>query len=486
LSGFFFFLTLYCYLRAVSIAQVHPHRSWFWGAVLFYSLSLLSKATAMTLPAVLVFLDIYPLRRLEGAPGEWFKPEVRIVWWEKLPFLTLASVFAALALFSQHSTGALKPVLQYDFLSRLGQAFYGIVFYIWKTLLPINLSPLYELPYDPGPWLPVYALCAVGTAAISVALYLLRSRWPALLACWAFYVVTVAPVLGFAQSGNQLVADRYSYLPCLSWALLAAGLFFPLQKKTMAISAVPVGVVCVLGYLTWAQIGVWHDSRTLWQYVTAIAPDSSIGQYNLGKTFETEGRLTEAMQLYSRAVTLNPTNGPAQYNFAHLLAQSGRPEEAIRHYRQALETNPDDADTHNNLGLLLALRGQTKASLAELRKALEIDPNHARAYFNIGRILAQEGALDEAVVNFQRALKISPNEWEIHLGLGNVLARQGQMQAATAHFTTAVELNPGSADAHVALARSLAAQGKTADASNHYQQALQLLKSQHPPAPEGP
>jgi protein O-mannosyl-transferase len=489
LSGFFFLWTIYCYLLAASISQVDSRRRWLYAALVLHGLSLLSKAIAMTVPVVLLLLDIYPLGRLQGGPRNWFKPQFRSVLWEKLPFLSMALVFALSALLAQRSIGALKPLQHYDITSRIGQGFYGIIFYLWKSLLPIRLSPLYELPYDPEPWLPVFAAAAITAIAVSLVVYVLRQRWPALLASWAYYLLMLVPVLGIAQSGPQLVADRYTYLACLSWGLLIAGVLFfywlpssgtnrDRQPRFLAAPVISVATVLILAFLTWRQIGVWRDTRTLWEHVIKVAPASSIARYNLGKALESEGRVEQAVELYRRAVELNPGNPDAHHNLARLLARSGQRDEAIGHYRQALAIKPDDADTHNNLGLLLAVRGETEESLRELQQAVQIDPAHARAYFNMGRIFARQGDLDSALVNYQRAVKLNPNEAEIHLGLGNVLSRQGQIETAATHFEQAVRLRPDFPDAHVALARALVAQGKKDEAGKHYEEALRLIKLQ--------
>ena len=222
LSGLFFLWTLSCYLRAASSPRPW-HGRWLGAAVAVYTLSLLAKATAMTLPLLLVLLDVYPLRRLSGRPSGWLRPHWRTVWWEKLPFLMVALVFAVVAWFGQRSATAVMPFPRHDLAAWLGPPSFGVAFYVWKTLLPAGLSPLYEIPYHAGPWLRVYILSAVGATTVTLACVLLRRRWPALLACWLYYVLLLLPVLGIVQIGPQLVADRYSYLSCLSWAVLAAG-----------------------------------------------------------------------------------------------------------------------------------------------------------------------------------------------------------------------------------------------------------------------
>lgn len=461
LSGFFFFWTIYCYLRANSGAPVETtRRPWLRLAVAVYVASLLSKAAALTLPVILLIFDIYPLRRLPWNPRQWFAPAPREILREKFPFIIAALAFGFIALFGQQQASALRSVESYGAGSRLAQAFYGASFYLWKTLFPVKLSPLYQIPpgFDPLSAKMVASMAATFTVAL--LLYLLKSRWPAGLACWLYYIATLAPVLGIIQAGPQLVAERYSYLSCLSWAILGGGaLFYFLEssvqtrKGALALFVAPVAaiaIVVVLVSLSWQQTAIWRDTGTLWGHVLKLDPNSSIAHYNL----------------------------------ARFLAKQGNHTEAISHYREALSIQPADADAHNNLGLLLAIRGDVDAGLEEFEKAVQIDPGYSRAFFNMGRVFARQGELEKAVQSYQQALKLAPKEFEIHLGLGNVLLGQGKLEAATAHFQEAVKLNPSFADAHVALARSLAAQGKVEEAENHYQQALQLLRLEKKSPPE--
>jgi Tfp pilus assembly protein PilF len=457
LSGFFFMGTIYCYLRANSTSGDRAQsRKWLWAALVTYVLSLLAKATTMTLPVILVLLDFYPLRRLNDDFRTWGAPAQREVLLEKIPFVVLAILFAAVALVGQQQASALKSLESYTIESRVAQAFYGASFYVWKTFVPLGLSPLYELSPHFSPWDPAILAGGAATIIITVGLYALRKRWPAGLACWAYCIVTLGPVLGIVSTGPQLVAQRYSYLSCLSWAVLAGGvLLYVLRGATRKVStlAVAVGVTIITAILaasTWKQATVWQNTSALWNHVLSLDPNSSIAHYNL----------------------------------ARFLAKQGRHAEAISHYRAALAIRPDDADTHNNLGLSLAIRGETGASLEEFHKAVQVNPNYAKGFFNLGRVYAQQGELEKSLENFRQALKLSPDEAEIYLGLGNVLARQGQSDEAVATFRQAVKLNPDFAEAHIALARALAAQGKKIEAEQHYETAMRLIKShnQTPPS----
>jgi len=359
-------------------------------------------------------------------------------------------------LVGQQQASALKSLESYTIESRLAQAFYGASFYVWKTFVPLGLSPLYELSPHFSPWDPAILAGGAATIIITVGLYALRKRWPAGFACWAYSVVTLGPVLGIVSTGPQLVAERYSYLSCLSWAVLAGGVLLHMLQgahrkvRTLAVAVAVTIVTAILAAATWRQATVWQNTSTLWNYVLRRDPNSSIAHYNLGR----------------------------------FLAKQGRHAEAISHYHAALAIRPDDADTHNNLGLSLAIRGETGASLEEFRKAVQVNPNYAKGFFNLGRVYARQGELEKSLENFRQALKLSPDEAEIYLGLGNVLARQGQPDEAVATFRQAVKLNPDFAEAHIALARALAAQGKKIEAEQHYETAMRLIKShnQTPPS----
>ena len=490
LSGLFYFLTLYCYLLAVEDSHSTSHRRWLGPAICAYLLSLLSKATAITLPVVLLVLDVYPLKRLAGSPSTWFKRESRAVLYEKLPFLILAVGFAIAALLAQEVTGALKPLEQFGVFSRVLQAGFAYIFYLWKTLWPDSLAPIYELPIETGWWFWVFVLSSCATVGLTLALYFLKRRWPMVLACWVYYLVVLAPVTGVAQSGPQLVADRYSYLACLGWPLLLAGGFFRWGSGREAhwngqrqfVAAAVLLVVVSLGILTWRQTTVWRTPISLWQHGTEAEPLSSIAHYNLGRAFERENNPTLAMESYRRAIAVNDGYSKAHFNLARLLALKGLDAEAMAHYRRVIEIRPDHADAHNDLGFLLMMKGEDAAALAEFRTAIEVAPDHHQALYNLAELLAKQGDLTGATANYEQAARFNPNEAAIQVRLAIVLARQGQLERATSHFRRAVELRPADADVQILLARSLAAQGKHEEAERHYQDALRLARASVKPA----
>src|SRR2546426_2401883 len=89
LSGLFYLVAILLYLRACERGE--RGRRWYWGSVGLFVCALLSKSMAVSLPVVLLILDVYPLRLLGGSLGWWSEP-ARRVFGEKVQFVLLAAV----------------------------------------------------------------------------------------------------------------------------------------------------------------------------------------------------------------------------------------------------------------------------------------------------------------------------------------------------------------------------------------------------------
>jgi tetratricopeptide (TPR) repeat protein len=491
LSGLFFLLTLLCYLRAATTStEDGTSRRWLVGAVSCYALSLLSKAIGMTLPVILVVLDIYPLRRLGGAPGQWFKPAARRIWWEKVPFPLLALVAGVLALIGQYEAGAMEPLERSGVAARIAQTLYGLAFYLWKTLVPLRLSPLYLLPAQLDPFAGPFLLSGAVVLAISVGLLVACRRWPAGLAVWASYVVILMPVSGIVQIGMQIAADRYTYLACLGWAVLAGGgslvgwrayINGRISRQLFALMAgLATLAVAGLGVLTWKQVQVWHDSERLWRHVLAVDPKSDVAHNNLGFILVEQGQLDEAIYHYRQALRIEPRDANFHLNLGIALARQGQLDEAIYHYRQALQLQPTHAEVHDSLADALANLGKVEEAIHHYLKAVKIRPGFVQAHNNLGNILSRQGKLDEAIQHYQQALQIQPNFAQAYNNLGAALVRQGKLDEAISQYRQAVQIQPTYAEAHSNLGWALGQAGRLEEAIVSYQTALQVAPKDWP------
>ena len=408
-AGAFYLLAILCYLRACS--DEARRRRWLLGCTALFAAAMLSKVNGITFPIVLLMLDFYPLRRLPMEPSQWLAPQHRRVWLEKLPLLAVAVAAGLVSLVARHQTAVLQP-LSLGF--RIQQAFYGLAFYLGKTVAPVWLMPFYPVPLDLR--LPPAAVAASAGLVLGLTVVLLhqRRRWPGGLVTWAYYVVTLLPVLGLISFSTLLVADRYTYLPCMAWAVLGgaavlAGLRRLGTRGRHLLAAGLAAVLLTLGGLSWRQSSLWHDSETLFRYALALRQDIPEVHNDLGFVLVNQRRTDEGMAEYRKALAIKPDFVRAMNNLGLALLGQGRYEEAIEQYRKALALEPDYAFGHNNLGLALMYLDRTAEALPHFQKAVDLAPNYVMAYANLGGALLMMGRVDEAIAQYRKALKLRPD-----------------------------------------------------------------------------
>ena len=482
LSGFFYLFAILAYLRD---ADAEPGRSirrraWYWVALGSFALGLLAKAMVVTLPLVLLVLDVYPLRRVGGARG-WWNAETRRRWFEKLPFLVGSAVVIPIALVAARRGANLVPIAGLGIADRLAIGVYGLAFYVRKMVAPLGLSPFYALRTPLEPLGAPFVVSGLVVAGVTVAAIRLRRRWPALGAAWLVYVGTLVPVSGVFQNGPQIAADRYSYLPSLPWAvLLGAGAIVAWRvwserrgrAPALAVPAAAALVVIVLAVLTWLQASLWRDSERLWSHALAIDPSSMVHSH-LANLRRQQGRWADADEHYRAATSMRPDAAHLQVNWGIALAQQGKLGEAVNRYREALRISPRSADAHHHWGNALFAIGELDEAIGHYREAVRIDPDAAEVYSNWGRALAQQGKRNAAIAMYREALRVAPHSVP-HYNWGNALFAAGEFEEAIQHYREAVGINPDAAEAYNNWGRALAQQGRWDEAIDKYRQALRI------------
>jgi hypothetical protein len=403
LCGVFYLLAVHLYLRYWErrLARDRYERRWYAGSVACHAAALLSKSMAVTLPVLLLLLDVYPLRRLDPGAGGWFGRERRQVWAEKLPFAVLsagAGIGALIALGSFGSSRA-RSLTELGVGGRAAVSAYSLAFYLGKTVWPVDLGPLYEFPPRVSALARPFLIAELFTLAACLVVILSRRQWPALAAVWAAYIAILLPVVGIIHNGPQLVADRYTYLSCLGWAVLAGAAVAAMwgtrgewggRLRRASTGALVASVVATLGFLTWGQAQVWRDSETLWTQALSASP-SAQAHNHLGVTFALDGRRDEAVWQFMEALRMWPAFPEAHISLGAVLASEGRLPEAVAHYEIALRINPRLAKAHNNMGEALAGQGSPEVAIEHFRRALVIDPGFTEAQRNLDRVLRGQG-----------------------------------------------------------------------------------------------
>jgi Flp pilus assembly protein TadD len=472
LSGLFFLAAILAYLRGVEAgADIAPR--WRTCSLVLFAAGLLSKASVMTLPAVLVLLDVYPLRR--GALT-W-----RRLVTEKAAYWALALAGAVGALVALRLSGLrITPYGAYGPEARAAMVAYSFWFYPSMWVWPLRLSPMYELPARLDPLSSRFVLPAIGLVAVTGLLVLLRRRWPGGLTAWAYSALVLLPISGVVHAGSQLAHDRYSYLSGLGFALLAGGAITWIARaaadrrvsRPVAAGALgcAVAVGVVLGVGSWQQSRVWRDSETLWRWALEADPRCAICANNLATLFidtDNPARLREGEQLARHAIVINPAYDSAYNTLGALLARRHEDPEAEAAFQQAIRLAPERIAASVNLGFLYARSGRYREAVSLLRAAFAKAPERpglrthlALTLHREGIAQARAGRLPEAEALFREALALTPDDAEIHRNLGMALWEQGRPAAAGPHLERAAALRPQDAEAERLLASFRADPGR--------------------------
>ncbi len=441
LSTFFFLLSLIFYLRRETRA------SYAWS-LCFFLCALLSKAMAVTLPLVLVLIDV--LHRKQ--PLRW-----RVLA-DKLPFIALSVFFMFIA-----TAGKERVIGSATVWETILMAGRSTVFYVEKLLVPFPLAAFYThrgpvTLFDPRFALPWVFLIVVALIVVILAVRGTRPLIPSLSFGVLFFVSTLAPTfLNFRKGAETFVAvDRYAYLPSVGLLLLAivaiaAGYeYFTVRRATMR--SVGYCFVVIIGMLftilSIRQTRLWDTPETLYRNALVVQPESLGARISLVKLLRERGEL--------------------QVEFALL-------KEGLRY--------GDDSHMHLAAGMIYARTGQTAEAAAEFLKAEEMDPGNPDSSFSLGSLAEQLGNVLEAKHRYERAVELDPSYVIARVKLGRLYEKESRMANAESQFREALRWNPSSLEAHVHLSKLLLSQGKWEEARPHIEKA-RALDPRHPEVQE--
>jgi tetratricopeptide (TPR) repeat protein len=347
LYAFFYLLALLSYV-SYAVATSRGERFRFYAACLaLFACSAMSKAMAVTLPVLLLLLDLFPLRRIAGSRNEM----LRVLVLEKAPFFLISALVSLLAFTAQRLGGAMQTFGAITLGERVLAAARAAYFYLEKMLVPKGLAPFYPT------FLPITIeardlLVLAAFVAILVSCLWTARRSLLLVSLWSSYLVMLFPVLGLVKVGTQAAADRYAYLAILGPLLLIGlGTAFAAERISKSASRARA-ILFVLGLgallsvlltvLTVRQIRVWKDDITLWSREIEIYPYSvPLGYICRADALSRRGMTEQAIVDYSMAVQVDSQNSEAYYKRGKLYYVTGRMRLAANDFAQALLFNPE-------------------------------------------------------------------------------------------------------------------------------------------------
>ncbi len=441
LSTFFFLLALGAYGWYARRPDV---RRYLVVAVMF-ALGLAAKPMVVTLPFVLMLLDLWPLQRIEGwgQSSATFpvpqRPLSRLLL-EKLPLLALSAGSAVITMVAQ--TESEVPTQALPIGVRLETSFYAYAMYLWKAIWPAHLAAVYP---HPGRGLPLWQLLVGALIVVTGLIVAWKQRFsrPYVTVGWLWYLGTAVPIIGIIQVGIQVIADRYAYLPLIGIFVIAVWAASALADRTH-LGVAPRAVVsslilAALAFTAFKQIGYWQSTVDLWTHALHVSENNSMAENFLANELFSLGRYQEGMAHLRTYVGLEPLDPSAHARVGADYQDHGRLPEAIHEYETAIRAErvleaagqpglPADmlAMTYANLGLGYAQSGDAAEAQASMKQAMVVDgdaivrmatalaqylPAHpsAQGYIRLSLILTQLGRRQEAEQAFAQAQKLDPH-----------------------------------------------------------------------------
>jgi tetratricopeptide (TPR) repeat protein len=195
------------------------------------------------------------------------------------------------------------------------------------------------------------------------------------------------------------------------------------------------------------------------------------------------------MRAWNDAIYRMYQKAPSSYRVDQLSAEvfetQGKYTEAVAEYRKAIEKNPKAINLHYRLGRALLQQSHDPAILDEARKEFEaelsLNPSDAVAEYQVAQILTARQEKAQAAAHFERAAELRPDFPEALIAVAKLRLDAKRYGDAIALLERTVKLQPRNETAHYTLMLAYRNAGRAADAQR---EKSELEKLQKPPEGE--
>lgn len=345
------------YVRKASMSR-------FAMVVIAFACAVMTKPAAVTVPALLLVLDYWPLQR-----------RGRIIWLEKIPLLFIAIGITVATMIAHAHCGAGNLAADISLGARMGNSLVSIPRYLIRVVYPLELSIYYPLPNH---WPVGMVAAALSLVVVITALIALQARArPYLVVGWFWFLIVIAPTLGVVQVALHAMADRYMYLPMVGLLMMLVWGVNDLAKRigagTGSVAAVAAIALLVLSLFTFYQQLFWRDTYGLFTHALSIDPDNSFAEFVVGTALSDHGDDVRAVECYEKAIALDARDPMFHYRYALSLGRLGNVDQAIAELQEALRLRPDWARAEEMLGRAYLMKGDQSAAQTHFDQARKIE-----------------------------------------------------------------------------------------------------------------
>ncbi|MGA3264805.1 MAG: tetratricopeptide repeat protein [Terracidiphilus sp.] len=478
----------FCFAALLAYAWYVRKPSWqrFACVVFCFACALMSKPMAVTLPFTLLLLDYWPLRRItftSETRAHWFSSLWKLCLEKWLLFLmaAISSVITFLAQRAGHSVAVLQSLPMWE---RLCNAAISYCRYLRIIFWPHPFTAYYYYDLN-NVQVAAAVLSALALILVTALCWHFRKDRPYCLIGWLWFLGTLVPVIGIVQVGEQLMAERYTYIPFIGLFIavvwLAGDAVVNSPKFLVVTQLLAVAVILACAVKTDAQVRVWKDTVTLFSHALQVDPRGALPNLSLGAAYMNQGKLAEAREYLDHALEYNPSAPQTLAYSAFCLMQAGMQTHdrsnlplAGQRLEEALRIAPNDPDALVNMALWSGLMGRPQDEETYSRKALAANPDFITAQLYLADALKAQGKLNEAAQKYRRALTIEPNIYEAHNNIGIILDKQGLPQEALKEFRQSLAIKPDQAAAHSQIGRIYMKTHQLPQAAEEFTQALRF------------
>lgn len=439
LSGLLYFVALRSYCRFRT--QRTPGR--YAMLLVYFSLGLMAKPMAITLPMALLLVD-YRFWQTSDGSARPSALSIRASILDKVPLLVLAGAFALFTYETVAEKGMLSELTPESVGGRLGNSAVAYATYLCNLFWPARQSLVY--PYPDQLNLSAVLSSALLVIAISATVILLRRTQPSLLVGWLWFLGTLIPVIGLIRVGHQLTADRFLYIPAVGiyFAICATIVSWAGRSRRRAVFIGTVAAVCasVLAIQTARYVGKWSSSETLYRHAVEGTQGNKAMLVNLAAALVREGKLQDAAGLLREAIAVDPQYLAAITNLAHIEARIGDTRQAIRLYDRALAIAPGYTNARMGLAATYARSGDDSAAAHHALVCLEIEPHSWTTWGFAGELFEYFGRIPASMSVYAEAARVNPASWKPHAARGLLALHYGSLDSASVYFSRALALKP--------------------------------------------
>ncbi|MEO0128149.1 MAG: tetratricopeptide repeat protein [candidate division WOR-3 bacterium] len=439
---------LYSFFFLSSLTFYHFYRQkakkiYYFFSLLLFVFSLLSKPMAVTLPLVLILLDYYYEKQFK----------IKQIY-SKIAYLVPAILVGIINIHFQGS-GSLSAI---SYLKHIFVFFYNLLFYLYKLLLPANLSAFYPYPENFEKSLPLVFFVAPLIVAVIVYLIVWTKKLTHKIIFGSlFFIITLLPVSQLIPLvAPAIAADRYVYIPSIGLFFIFGLLIDWLYNRKLAsamtlknILIIPLIVIfLLLGFISFNRCKVWKDSITLWSDVLKKYPQNGIAYNNRGNAYKFIGEYEKAYNDLARALQLNPLSAESYYNLGVLYFNVKNYNLAMEHYNKAIAIDPYLAVAYLSKGDIYFIYGDFGNAIEYYTKALQIDSLNVDAYYNRAIVFTRTHNLEQALSDYNQAIKLKPNFVQAYNNRGNIYFDFDEFEKAIWDYTKAIEFDSNYAPAY--------------------------------------